>query len=190
MSRDAQAIAHHEAGHAVADVRFGFTSNIVTIIPNQSQHSLGDAGSVDGDYLRPNGTIDAERAGEIVIACLAGYAAEVQYAPSSKSQAVRGASDDFAKATDVLNILRQLGPIKDIKVWQQQARDFVKQNWKAIETVCSALLECKTLDGQSVEHIIEIADGKEGAAETLARWRELAGVPPIRLFQQKVRNKR
>jgi ATP-dependent Zn protease len=170
--------AYHDAGHGVAYSEYKFNLAPITIIPNKRC-----AGSLDGkDYFRLDGTVDAKRAGEAIVALLAGYAAEVKYDPASKSQAVIHAGDDFAKAADIIGTLKKLGQTKDIKIWQREADDFVKKHWKAIETVARELLEVKTLDGQSVEYIIEIAAGKDGARESLARWRELGGLPQTRQF--------
>jgi ATP-dependent Zn protease len=183
--------AYHESGHAVAHEEFKFISAGVTIIPDKKEHSLGCAHSLDSqDYFRPGRTVDAKLAGQAVIALLAGYAAQVEYDPASKAQAVVGASDDFAKAAEIIGILKRLGQTKDIKIWQREARDFVKKHWKAIEMVARELLEVKTLDGQSVEYIIEIAEGKDGARESLARWRELGGLPQTRQFPYTVTGKK
>jgi ATP-dependent Zn protease len=183
--------AYHESGHGVADSEFEFNLDFITIIPNKRNHSLGCAGSLDSqDYFRPDGTVDAKRAGEAIIALLAGYAAQVEYDPASKAEAVIGASDDFAKAADIIGTLKKLGQTKDIRIWQREARDFVKKHWKAIEMVARELLEVKTLDGQSVEYIIEIAEGKDGARESLASWRELGGLPQTRQFPYTVIGKK
>jgi ATP-dependent Zn protease len=170
LSTNLRAIAFHEAGHAVADLKFGFILNGTTINSNKKQHLLGHAQSLDGeDYIKPDGSIDKKRAGEAVTSWLAGYAAEIHCDPTSKAQAAINASDDFQKATDILT---RLGQPSVFAFWQQRARDLVKNHWKAIEMVARDLLEVKKLDGDEVTLIFEIAEGNEGSAQGLGTHRE------------------
>jgi ATP-dependent Zn protease len=183
MTADVQAVAYHEAGHAVANVRFQFQCDEASITPGK--HWLGYARSVEGgeEYDPNTKMFDKARAKNSVVSFLAGYAAEIEYKPASKSHAKIGAATDFARAADILG---KLGPGPVFNSCLAKAREFVKKNWKAIEIVARELLEVKTLDGESIERIVEIADGKEDAVYDLANWRQLKGLPPSRQFPYKV----
>jgi ATP-dependent Zn protease len=150
-------VAYHEAGHAVADIRFDFAFDRVTIIPSESDGTLGHAKSVYG--------ADDEHQ---VIDYLAGYAAEIEVDPESKAQAKLGASDDFDRARDCL---RRLGVKCRLDPWHRKAHRFVRDNWHAIDMIARDLVELKTLDGDEVALIVNIADGEPDATEALAKHR-------------------
>ena len=117
-------------------------------------------------------TINAKKAEQHVIACLAGYAAQVAHNPSCVKTARLGAWDDFEQARIAL---RRMGKNRRLDTWKRKAQRFVKQNWKAIELVARDLLELKTLDGEEVEYLVGVADGEEDAVVNLARYRGLCG---------------
>ena len=52
--------AYHEAGHAVADYRFGFCPTVVTIVPDCGKATDGSAGTVYG------GALDSEREQQLI----------------------------------------------------------------------------------------------------------------------------
>jgi len=118
-------------------------------------------------------TINARKAEQHVIACLAGYAAEVAHTiPSCVKTARLGAWDDFDRARSAL---RRMGGNTRLDIWKCRAQWFVERDWKAIQLVANDLLELKTLDDAEVECLVGIADGEENAIETLARYRALCG---------------
>ncbi len=182
--------AYHEAGHAVADVRFAFHCAHVTIVPRKKVGTLGLETSIDGDYYdyeresnREVATINPEQAKYQLIVLLAGYAAEIEKDPASKSQAKIGAESDIAKARD---IHRRLGGKGTFAPWFRKARAFVRSNWRAINMVARDLIETKTLDGTEVETIVSIADGEPDAKEGLARYRDFIGRKGTRQFPFKI----
>lgn len=206
-------IAYHEAAHAVAHVRFGFDPSSVTIVPSEAAGSAGSADHLDGyeelspmrqedwSHFRAAGipgfagefesdskgrsvvTINAKKAEQHIIACLAGYAAQVAHNPSCVKTARLGAWDDFEQARIAL---RLMGKNRRLDTWKREAQRFAEQNWKAIELVAHDLLELKTLDGAEVECLVGIADGEENAIETLARYRLLCGKSGISQFSFRV----
>lgn len=178
--------AYHEAGHAVADVRFEFTCDLVSIIPNREAGTLGRASCLDGNHYdlqlsetgRLEERINNRKARKALVSLLAGYAAEIRYG-TKKVIARQGASSDFEKAR---RILRELGKQTDIRHWIKRADEFVHNDWTAIEMIAQELIETHTLDGTEIETIIAISEGEPGAAEGLARYRVLAGKGPTSQF--------
>jgi len=171
---DVEAAAYHQAGHAVADLHFGFRANPLALAAD-AFHCLGHAQRLDGkDYRDANGQVDPQQVGNAVIVWLAGSAAEREY-----SQAATVHPADWAKATDVL---ASLGPHQSFPGWQHQAREFVKQNWKAIQMVATDLLENNALDGTELEMIVSIANQEKDARANLIRYRELTGKKQTRQF--------
>ena len=158
--------AHHEAGHAVADHRFGFYPTHVTILPD-GKGTEGAAGCLDG------GSLDAPREDQI-ICLLAGQAAQLEFARRTLDSgdslpvgALRGAGGDLERACD---LLLQGERIRD---WMRKARSFVKKEWAAIEAVAHELVIQKTLDDAEVEAVISSADGDASAMDDLRRYRLL-----------------
>jgi len=54
LSRKQLRTAYHETGHAIADVRFGFICDHVTIIPDEENGTLDHEESLDNDYCDLN----------------------------------------------------------------------------------------------------------------------------------------
>ena len=181
MTREKR-IAFHEAGHAVAGVRFQFNPR-ASIIRNKPERSL------DLDYDKPNGRLDAERAGKAIIALLSGYAAQRQCGLISRQQAALDSGDDFLDVTHIisrLGPLKRLGPLnmRSFSIWQAQANNFVEdaKNRRAIDMVVRDLLERRRLGCDELDWIVAIADGVAGAERTLANLRYTFGLPFTRQF--------
>lgn len=184
-----RAIAYHEAGHAVADLRFGFKPAGVSVIPRAG--TLGAAQCLDDDHYdlaRENGARvlipNPDRGAKVVVALLAGYAAEVHHRPGSRAEARFGACDDFERARD---ILRSLGRKPALASSLRKARAFVAANWKAIDCVARDLAETKELDDTEVETIVAVADGSDpDAVRDLAQYRDLRSKGPTVQFPFRV----
>jgi hypothetical protein len=167
MSEILEAVAYHEAGHAVAHFVFGFYTDYVTIIPNEVEGSLGCASLMECD----------EREGENhAISCLAGYAAQCRFDPSSEADALEGAHHDFGIAQKAL---LAVGVKPDLDIWLKyldKAKTFVAEEWIAIDALAKELLIWKELDDVEVDLIIEAARSGETAEaqefrEGLERYR-------------------
>jgi len=168
---------YHEGGHAVALMRFGFGCGRVTIIENQKENAAGSTNPMEcADY----DDMDQTGLTNYVIALLAGYAAAVEHNPTGKKEAALGASSDFEKAKD---LLRRLGLRRDLRPWLVKARQFVRQEWRAIEMIAQEVLDLNTLDDAEVELILGYVDGDAEALVHLGQHRLLMGRGPTRQFK-------
>lgn len=164
--------ARHEAGHAVAAVRFNFGIIVATIVPHKN--TLGCICDFDSDHLRmvEGGVLepDPDKAQQVIICWLAGYITECLHCKSFGEirRARLGADTDFDGAREVLRTLAQTS----LKPYFRLTRDFIHREWATIEAVASALLESKTLDDAEVETVVAIADG-EATVQDLERYRQL-----------------
>jgi hypothetical protein len=141
-------IAYHEAGHAVASVRYGRKFLNVTIRPDAEYK-----GCLKGlEELK-------DRRKEVIVR-LAGFAADVKWNPKTESVARKGVeSDDFPEAKFNLQFIQDLSPEEsDLEHWILQAGKFVDENWKAIGSVAWELEKRGTLTSQEVESAIEKSD--------------------------------
>jgi hypothetical protein len=168
--------AFHETGHAVADMRFGFGCGLITIIPNRREGTLGSEMSMD--YGDSDDNMD--EATNRVIVLLAGYAAQVEHNAIGEKEAALGASEDFEKAKD---LLRRFGLSEDLRPWLEKTRQFVREEWRAIEKIAQDVLEVSTLDGMEAELILAIVDGDMESVAHLAQYRMLMGHGPTQQFK-------
>lgn len=139
--------AYHEAGHAVADYRFGFCPTVVTIVPDCGKSIDGSAGMLYG------GDFDSQREQQL-ISFLAGRVAQSEWVrftihngdgDTLPAGAFCGARSDFERARELLfdgESLRQ---------WIIEARKFVTREWLPIDSVARELFESKTLDDAELE---------------------------------------
>lgn len=140
-------IAHHEAGHAVADLRFGFDVLDVTMV--RDGVNLGGARPVDG-------WSDDGEAETFIISLLSGYAAELLLVGDSDTTMESGARGDFADASGVL---RRIGRRASMNTWIELALSFVAGEWRAVCAVARELVTRRKLSGDEVALIVDIADG-------------------------------
>jgi sugar phosphate isomerase/epimerase len=157
-------VAHHEAGHAVADHRLGFTSFGCTVVPNDAENTLGSAGQYDGWE-------DADEARSFVTSLYAGYCAEVVFGADERG-ARHGARYDFERAAEVLAWLADTTEAAGLEAAFRFVREPAK--WNAIMTVAAELEKCGTLDGTEVEILIDVADGTVQRSD-LDQYRALKG---------------
>ena len=156
--------AHHEAGHAVADVRFGFSSFRVTIRPDPETGTLGRSWPMDHPA-------DASDHDNYLIVLCAGYASEIKFAPGTEAVSRIGADNDLEKVHQILNKREESGT--EIH-WISKAKLFVDDNWNAIRAVADELLSHEELDFDEVELIVEHSDtGSAEVQATLATYRAL-----------------
>lgn len=142
--------AIHEAGHAVANNRNGFTSSIVTIVPGEGYN--GRQTREDGDVY------DHEDASKDCIAFAAGYAA-LAVSGVPKDEAVKGCGSDFDHIEEHVSFWF---PDSTLEQWKQKAVELLDtpENRRAIEMVAGELLRWETLYGDHADVVVEWADGE------------------------------
>jgi len=140
-------LAYHEAGHAVANVRFGFGTRRVT---------LERRGAATDRALSFAELGDAAMAQNYVVSLLAGVVAEVT-AGADEDRARSSAEDDLEIAEEVLGQLGELGQEGD---WIRRTRAFIDdpRNRRALEVVAAAALKHGELQGADVERLVHLAD--------------------------------
>lgn len=160
-------VAHHEAGHAVASYALGRFDSVyrVTIVPTNDYLGIVD-GSFDDD-----GTQACVE--DHITGLYAGFAAQVRFDHVSEERARAGASDDDAKADDLMRFLPREGA--DESVFRDRAASLVEQHWPKIEALARQLLVHRTLDQSECEFIFEAANGDESALTALSSYRRLKG---------------
>lgn len=167
MSRE-EKTAIHEAGHAVAHIRYGIDHNGATIVSDPDRGLLGAAAALGADSVWDKAAAESQ-----VIAFCAGYAALVA-AGCPPDAAVEGADDDFAQATELLEFWGLEGALQD---WQARTVEVMQrpENVAAVSLLARHLLERKTLDGDHCEVLVEVADGVSTEAD-LARYLVMRGL--------------
>lgn len=169
-------IAHHEAAHKVASIRFGYdTYGVVTIKPSgetlgraDGEDPLDHAGRLEGGVWVP----DPAGVEKGIIGLYAGAFAAIK-AGQERRAAWRLACDDLDKIADRVGCATA-----SRAALRQRAFRFVERNWKAIRALAAELLRFETLDDCEPELIVELADGRRGAAAELAQFRALRGPRP------------
>lgn len=174
-------VAYHEAGHAVAAALLHTHMRSASIIPNNSQGSLGHVGHHRWGKETPDVYDSARidrRLEQHIITVLAGPEAERKL--FGRYNRV-GASSDFDTAAD-LALYRTGGDPKEatliIRWLAHRTRTLVglETNWRLIEAVAKALMEHRRLSGQRVREIVGRTrlgdDLYESLRQSFARLRE------------------
>jgi hypothetical protein len=165
-------VALHEAAHAVADQRFGYTIYGVTISGNQENGSRERVSRID-TWMRweapPEGVLE-----DAVVGSLAGFAAEVRLAPDHTKTAMMRAKAEFENAADLLRLMGEMDrEDSDDAIprrWIERTSAFVNSNWAAITAVAEALIRLEKLYPDEVDYLIHIADGESEGVEDLRMW--------------------
>jgi hypothetical protein len=160
MAERRRFIAYHEAGHAVAQHRLGFTSLGCTITPANDYAGL--ASHMDDDFAFATRADDGvyeippEKTRDLLIVNFAGYCAQIQ-AGDTEEMARIGASEDFETAEE-RRLAIGLSEDDCIKL----AGDFVREasNWLAIEAIAEELLLRETLGGDEVDILFDVLAGE------------------------------
>lgn len=147
--------AYHEAGHAVAHVRFGILAGNVTIVATPSTLGSATAEGVDSVYTQ-------DGAKEQILAFCSGYASLIAVGYSDE-EARDGCNDDFEQAAYLISFWG-LGTLED---WLPQAVAFMRreENIKAVGLVAEHLMRHETLNSEYIENLVMFADGQCTAAE-------------------------
>jgi hypothetical protein len=160
VSDSYRSTAYHEAGHAVAHVRCGSELNIATTTLDEDTL----------DVVTVTGARD-----ENLICYYAGYAVDLAHG-RDPALAREMARFDFESA-------REFDSRHDEAAWIDKSREFVRENWAAIELIATQLQEHEVLF-DDLYALVEVADG-ESTMEDLDRSRayyrfanDLARRPP------------
>lgn len=143
--------ALHEAGHAVAHVRFRILAGNVTIAAKKTYtHLVRGSAVAEG----AESVWSKTEAKPQILAYCAGYAALI--AAGYGDEAARaGCDDDFEKATKLIEDW-QLGTLDD---WMSDAVEFMRQNIRATNLVADHLMRHETLDSDYIDVLVSVADG-------------------------------
>lgn len=163
MTDDLKLTALHEAGHAVAHVRLEIQQGRATIVPDDQNAGAVSAEGVEHVY-------SAEAATPMVEAYCAGYAALVA-AGYSEELAAAGAGNDFANAE---LLIEQWNLGGDLQHWKLRAVELMgtPANRRAVELVAEHLVAHRTLDGDYLDLLVDLADGSCTEQE-FARWLQI-----------------
>ena len=156
-------VAIHEAGHAVAQVRLEILQGRATIKPTTDL--LGSVVAEGENHVYSKNDAISQ-----VLALYAGYAALV--ANGHNEDAARdGAGDDFDKANHLIESW-ELGNRDD---WLLKAINMMKEpkNIKAVKRIANELLDQETVDGDTLDILVDVADGgiTEEEYERIKWWR-------------------
>jgi ATP-dependent Zn protease len=126
---DVNAVAFHEAGHAVVALALGSKVRVVEIGPRPHAHCAHRT--------------EANKA----IVALAGDLAERRACPLSPW----GADVDFRVAFDAAEHLAPSAPHQALEAFRDQARALLDRHWRAVEAVAAALLDAGKLTGDEID---------------------------------------
>jgi ATP-dependent Zn protease len=159
-SKQLQATAYHEAGHAVACRANGVRIKKATIIFNEED---GSAGAVHHEFMfrgmQPNIKVTPrfrEALEAHIMIKLAGAIAQRKFAPRSVRK--YHAASDYRSAGHLALLYICENDAKICSAYLQwlqlRTQHWVDVNWRKISRVADALLTHKTLSGQEVKAII------------------------------------
>ncbi|MCF8076383.1 MAG: hypothetical protein K9K87_09500 [Desulfotignum sp.] len=147
--------AYHEAGHSVIAYRLRLGLGKTTIIREEDKLGQAFAERPWGD-----GTTDRKQ----IIRSYAGYAAQKQYDPSADPQ---GSNADDNEAAELLSV----NPDFSEAQLRDETSKMVAENWDAIKTVATQLLEDKTLDEDELTFIVDAVDEGKDVGKALVEYR-------------------
>jgi hypothetical protein len=141
--------AYHEAGHAVASVRFGRGFWEVNIFKG---------GGLEGYERLSNHK-------EEIIVLLTGYAAEVKSSPEMEALITSECLNnelqgDFPNARYEMQCIDGPREEYDLEYWKARARQFIEGDWKAKEAVAVELLQRCRLTSCEVKQIMSFTDSR------------------------------
>ena len=155
-----EAIAYHEAGHAVAAWRTGVRIKALSIVPQDDT----DGRMTHVQYFKgqeveaSNSEATRRRIENMAIVCCAGGWAQRRFHP--RSQWRIGTQGDYAQCEDLLS--RLVGYTDTAQAYfnliDLQARDLIygAHNWPLVEVLAAALIDQQEMTGKQVrETLIE-----------------------------------
>lgn len=164
--------AIHEAGHAVAHIRYRLDYDYVTIRCGEST-----LGHVTGEGVE--NVWDRDNALEQAIAYCAGYAA-MRNAGLSDKAARLGCDDDFEHAEHLIKFWK-LEPLEFILT---QAINLMElpENRKAVEVISKHLVDWQTLDGDYISVLVDVLDDPEATDADWNKYLMFRNWPESRLL--------
>jgi len=157
-ARARQALAYHEAGHAVMAHRNELHSAYVTIVPNAEQESQGHCALAHPDGFQPDVALSPEDEVHLrasIEMCLAGDAAWARLMGRHSWQV---ASSDYHRAVDLATYMT--GDIEETEAYLKWLRVRVKGTigqplvWAQVEALAAALLARETLSEDEVREVL------------------------------------
>lgn len=167
-----EAVAYHEAGHAVVSIRHRRAFRLVTIVPTLEHNTLGHVWyRPRPKWMRPDLDDSPRIARWIeneVLVCLAGPAAERRFTGRSNDV---GAGSDHRHAVDLALRLHEDEAVlaKYMAYMLEWARAYVEATpvWEDVEALAAALMERKTLTGTEAKAAVQAALTARMEAEPL-----------------------
>ncbi|PWB40709.1 MAG: hypothetical protein C3F19_09455 [Rhodocyclales bacterium] len=161
--------AIHEAGHALARVRFNLYIGNTTIV--QDGNILGASSGEESWGTRKCGEI------EVLVFC-AGYAAVVASGIAT-TKAIEGCWQDFDEAVRII----EYWGLDPLAAWQQRAVKMMQQpeNIRAVELIASKLTEHQMIGPDYLACLVALSDGEvseKDFSEYLARAKSEYGREP------------
>ena len=155
-SKTTEAVAHHEAGHAVAAWHQHMKFRRVTIVPDKAEGNLGHLKHIRRKWFNPDfdtGTRTIVLAQSWIVVSLAGQIAEGKFRCRRPRWGMDG---DNQNAVDLAFHL--CGSEKTANAYLRYCwcitEDLVNVRWKTIQAVAAALLKNKTLSYADVIEVI------------------------------------
>ncbi|TPN53993.1 hypothetical protein [Mesorhizobium sp. B1-1-7] len=175
-------VAHHEAGHAVAASKLGWTIEHLTTIPG-----CDDRGAFDGQVhfdKRPRHQIQdrdlriafaRQKMTEDLIITMAGAAAQRKVAPRSRVPASARSDEETTCNLLALAATSFKSEIAMRRFCAIEARELIARNWPAVEAVAAAAIKERWLSGQRIGDLIGQVDAAQ--ADANSRYLEEHGLP-------------
>lgn len=149
-----RATAMHEAGHAVAAVRYGLLLSEVTIKRIEHEH---------GATLGHATTEESTDPDEEVVGLYCGLAAERLADPSASEEG--GAWDDYEKADALLPSCSHTKA-----ELEASAAEFVQRERAAVDALADALIERETISGDLAQIVVDAVDEGEDWRDVVAEY--------------------
>jgi ATP-dependent Zn protease len=142
LTADVEAVAFHEAGHAVVALALGCVIHHVAITPRCGEQWLGE--------LRVTYSKDKIRAAtQRTMVPLGGSIAQIRAFPNSP----RGDDVDLRIAHDAAVYLAS-NPRRFIEMMQLRTRKLIDRHWGAVEVVADALISRRRLSDKELAEIL------------------------------------
>ncbi|MCH4560347.1 hypothetical protein [Mesorhizobium jarvisii] len=174
-------VAYHEAGHAVAASKLGWTIEHLTTIPG-----CDDRGAFDGQVHLAKSAHQIEnrdfriafarqRMTEDLIISMAGAAAQRKVAPRSKVPASARGDEETIRNLLALTATSFKSEIAMRRFCAIEARELISRNWAAVEAVAAVAIKERWLSGQRIGDLIGQVDAAQ--ADANHRYLEEHGLP-------------